>query len=301
MEGITALMYADDLTVIVDDITPRLASPLLQRACDVISSWAKGNCMQLNAEKSESILFTLSSHTAEDAYNPKLRIAGKPLRHTRMGQELTTKMLGLRLDHRLNLNNHMLELGSKTAIRVSQLGSLASVQNGAQPQTLLALHRGYVESKLLQGGALYSLPQKSRDEHNDRTALERLASVQRRSLKATAGLLPSTDDESTYLETRSLPIQELAQLRAAYLAEKYMCTRPWWSTRPPPSTPNARSHGLVPQTRNMLECIHSVSWNACMRSCASDQLKCPRLGRLPYTPWSTSRRFDITFAYLFTQ
>eukprot|EP00760_Papus_ankaliazontas_P037767 PhM_4_TR8745/c0_g1_i2/m.41232 len=71
-----------------------------------------------------------------------------------------------------------------------------------------------------------------------------------------------------------------------------MTTRPWWFTRPPPSTPNPRSHGLVPQTRNMLECIHSVSWSARM---PPDQLRCPRLGRLPYAPWSTSRRFDITF------
>eukprot|EP00760_Papus_ankaliazontas_P019301 PhM_4_TR18005/c3_g1_i1/m.89045 len=186
----------------------------------------------------------------------------------------------------------MQELSKSSAIRISQLGSLASVQHGALPQTLLALHRGYVESKLLQGAALYALPQKSRDEDTNRVALDTLASAQRRSLKAAAGLLPSTDDESTYLETRSLPLQELARLRAAYLAEKYQRTRPWWYVRPPPQTPNARSHSLVPQPRSMLERIHIVSWSARM---PPDLLRCPRLIRLPFAPWSTSRSHAISF------
>eukprot|EP00760_Papus_ankaliazontas_P008699 PhM_4_TR13914/c1_g4_i3/m.39986 len=64
-------------------------------------------------------------------------------------------------------------------------------------------------------------PQKARDDSNgNRTAIEALCVTQRRSLRATTGLLQSTDPESVYLETRSLPISELAKLRSAYLAQK---------------------------------------------------------------------------------
>eukprot|EP00760_Papus_ankaliazontas_P008694 PhM_4_TR13914/c1_g4_i1/m.40008 len=67
------------------------------------------------------------------------------------------------------------------------------MKNGPQPASMLAFHRGYVESKLLQGAAI---PQTARDDCNgNRIAIEALCVTQRRSLRATTGLLQSTDPE----------------------------------------------------------------------------------------------------------
>eukprot|EP00760_Papus_ankaliazontas_P037367 PhM_4_TR8461/c0_g1_i1/m.79128 len=287
-------MYADDLSILASDQTPEAAANRLRRACCVLESWTRKHSMSINTDKSETVLFTLSTHTAEDASNPSIKLAGRTLRHTKMGEDMVSQLLGMRLDHRLNLNVHMAVIKKSAVVRVGQLASVASIRNGPQPASMLAFHRGYVESKLLQGAAVYALPQKARDDPHDdnRTALEALCVTQRRSLRATTGLLQSTDPESVYLETRSLPISELAKLRSAYLAEKYKRTQPAWFVRPPPEPPPSTSHNLVPQTRCALENIHAAFWTARL---PPDQLRSVRRTRPAHAPWVTATKHAIHF------
>eukprot|EP00760_Papus_ankaliazontas_P037372 PhM_4_TR8461/c0_g1_i5/m.79146 len=289
-------MYADDLSILASDQTPEAAANRLRRACCVLESWTRKHSMSINTDKSETVLFTLSTHTAEDASNPSIKLAGRTLRHTKMGEDMVSQLLGMRLDHRLNLNVHMAVIKKSAVVRVGQLASVASIRNGPQPASMLAFHRGYVESKLLQGAAIYGHPQKARDDSHDddRTAIEALCATQRRSLRAATGLLQSTDPESVYLEARSLPVSELAKLRSAYLAEKYKRTQPAWFVRPPPEPPPQSSahHSTVPQTRSMLESIHAAFWTA---RCPPDQSRPARRTRPVFALWHTVAVHDVVF------
>eukprot|EP00760_Papus_ankaliazontas_P018311 PhM_4_TR17458/c3_g2_i5/m.36721 len=97
IEGITALMYADDLSILASDQTPEAAANRLRRACCVLESWTRKHDMSINADKSETVLFTLSTHTAEDVHNPSIKLAGRTLRHTKMGENMVSQPLGMRL------------------------------------------------------------------------------------------------------------------------------------------------------------------------------------------------------------
>eukprot|EP00760_Papus_ankaliazontas_P008697 PhM_4_TR13914/c1_g4_i3/m.39983 len=148
-------MYADDLSILASDQTPEAAANRLRRACCVLESWARKHDMSINADKSETVSFTLSTHTAEDASNPSIKLAGRTLRHTKMGEDMVSQLLGMRLITASILMCTVAEIKKSAVVRVGQLASVALMKNGPQPASMLAFHRGYVESKLLQGAAIH--------------------------------------------------------------------------------------------------------------------------------------------------
>eukprot|EP00760_Papus_ankaliazontas_P013827 PhM_4_TR15905/c1_g1_i6/m.32470 len=121
------------------------------------------------------MLFTMSSHTPEDKEPPRIRLLRSVLKHTCMGTDMRTALLGVHLDHRLNFNRHM-------GANRSQLGSVLPHDADVPLSTAISLHKGYVESKLLVGASLFSVPQKQHDDRSYNAALHRIDVAQRRSL-----------------------------------------------------------------------------------------------------------------------
>ncbi|PWV15908.1 hypothetical protein C3747_26g47 [Trypanosoma cruzi] len=83
----SALMYADDLTVVASGAGTHACAAAMPPALSLITAWAAEHNHKINVDKSEAALFHISSHTRSDDEmvnlhlgNGKLRIQSRPVR-----------------------------------------------------------------------------------------------------------------------------------------------------------------------------------------------------------------------------
>ncbi len=146
--------------------------------------------------------------------------------------------------------------------------------------TLKTLAKGYVESKLLHGSALYG--------HNTEAsnAMKGLNQVQRAALRVATGVLMITPECDQHLEANNLPIDVQAKIRALLLAEKEARIPPPEHIDPeppPPGYPGTISTPPAQQRAKMLEQI--------IPGIEREQ----RLLRSQIDPWDTSHADQVTF------
>ena len=224
--GFVALMYADDLTILLEGQTQEEMRPKAQQAIDIVTSWAKSVSMKINAEKCEGIVMTLSSHTKEDKADIPLKIEGKKMNMCRMGEKQVVKLLGMTLDNRFNTNEHMHRTAKSCQLRVAQLTSIAGATFGPNTKDQRTIARGYVESKLLYGASVYGVPKSKEDRAEIRASVNDLRIRHCAALRTATGVLASTDVESQMLEANCLPFEQLMMLKTIYAHEKHLSTRP---------------------------------------------------------------------------
>eukprot|EP00760_Papus_ankaliazontas_P014452 PhM_4_TR16085/c1_g1_i2/m.38491 len=179
---------------------------------------------------------------------------------------------------------------ASTLSRISQLGSIAPHDAELPTATLLNLHKGFIESKLLVSAPQYCLPQKAHDDRAYNAALHRLDITQRRSLSIVAGLLPGTQIDAVHLETRTPPLSVTAALRGALATEALLRNPPHWFNRPLPPPPPG-NHAPTLQPRVELRRLHSQIWGE------PSHTSLTRTSRPTETfrPWSTSFVDSVTF------
>eukprot|EP00758_Cryptobia_borreli_P011938 Tbor_TRINITY_DN5705_c1_g1::TRINITY_DN5705_c1_g1_i1::g.20595::m.20595 len=102
--GVSAYLFADDLTVLIKCLNNEKGMTIAQRALNIISNWASENKMKVSAPKSEVITFTLSSHTDSGKTKLVLKIDGETIKEAVMGSEATVKILGIPMGMRFDVD-----------------------------------------------------------------------------------------------------------------------------------------------------------------------------------------------------
>ncbi|EKF29371.1 hypothetical protein MOQ_006849 [Trypanosoma cruzi marinkellei] len=156
--GVTADMYADDLSIIVKGQSREDATPTANMVLEKLHAWSRKNGLAINPSKCEAAWFTLSTHTESD-YDREgkwpLEVAGCKIPVTTMGASRTTKLLGMELDPRLTLNVVATKPCVATSRRISQpLRCIAHKEAGPSPHDLRTFVIGYGASKLRYGSEL---------------------------------------------------------------------------------------------------------------------------------------------------
>ncbi|EKF29666.1 hypothetical protein MOQ_006536 [Trypanosoma cruzi marinkellei] len=155
--GVTADMYADDLSIIVKGRSREDAIPTANMVLEKLHAWSRENGLAINPSKCEAAWFTLSTHTESD-YDREgkwpLEVAGCKIPVMTMGASRTTKLLGMDLDPRLTLNVAVTKRRVATSQRISQPRCIAHKGAGPSPHDLRAFVIGYGASKLRYGSEL---------------------------------------------------------------------------------------------------------------------------------------------------
>ncbi|RNC33812.1 L1Tc protein, partial [Trypanosoma cruzi] len=149
--GVTADMYADDLSIIVKGQSREDAIPTANMVLEKLHAWSQENGLAINPSKCEAAWFTFSTHTESD-YDREgkwpLVVAGCQIPVMTMGASRTTKLLGMDLDPRLTLNVAASKQCAATSQRISQLRCIAHKEAGPSPHDLRTFVIGYGASKL---------------------------------------------------------------------------------------------------------------------------------------------------------
>ncbi|PWV09416.1 hypothetical protein C3747_79g271 [Trypanosoma cruzi] len=142
----SALMHADDLTLVASGADIHACAAAMQPALSLITKWAAEHSPKINVGKSESALFYISLHTRseEDMVdllpgNGNLRIQSRPVR-----------LLDTTVEQLLNFRTHASNAAKQTMLRRYQLKLVA--QAGASHHTMRYFSIGYVHSVPLYCG-----------------------------------------------------------------------------------------------------------------------------------------------------
>ena len=100
-------MYADDTAVYYTSKSVSEITHCLQEDLDCISYWLSANKLTLNAKKTKTMLFHTQYYTSASVLNLSVR-------NEALEQVFCFKYLGIWLDPRLNFNNHIDKLCSKS-------------------------------------------------------------------------------------------------------------------------------------------------------------------------------------------
>ena len=102
-------LYADDTSIYISGSDLQVAHNLLEKDTDNIIQWFEANCLKLNIEKSQFIIFGTRNMTKEAPQTP-LR-----LRDSAIQRQSSVEYLGIVLDENLNFNEHVNKVNTKLA------------------------------------------------------------------------------------------------------------------------------------------------------------------------------------------
>ena len=199
-------MFADDLVVLTSGKDVANLQHRLQRDLDKIEAYAKKWRLIVNTEKTVHSIFTNGRNALK--HDVVLNICGK-----RLNWDKTPTYLGVRLDQKLQMHNHIRELRAKTSAQLSLVKKLASTNWGADARTLRALYLSKVRSAID-----YSLPIQA---FASRTALEDLDRVQNQALRLVCGALRTTPNAAVEILSNVEPLKVRREKAILTTVERY--------------------------------------------------------------------------------
>ena len=162
-------IYADDTAIIATSRSPELLSQLLQEQTSKITNYYREWGLSVNSEKTEAVTFT-NRHTP----TPTIRIFGNEITWK---SEL--KYLGVILDSKFTLRNHIKHIRHKAIIRLKLLTPLLKHKD-LTPETKLTIYKSYIRPIMTYASPVWLGAAKS-----NKLALE---TVQRRAVRMCAGV-----------------------------------------------------------------------------------------------------------------
>ncbi|RNC53132.1 L1Tc protein [Trypanosoma cruzi] len=207
--GVTADMYADDLSIIVKGQSREDAIPTANMVLKKLHAWSQENGLAINPSKCEAACFTLSTHTESDydregKWPPE--VAGCKIPVMTMGAAQTTKLLGMDPDPRLTANVAATKQCAATSQRISQLRRIAHKEAGPSPHDLRTFVIGYGAPKLRYGSELIWAVAADSAKNEMQETYSTLARI-------VSGVPSTVDPESALLEANMPPLHVLC-LRA---------------------------------------------------------------------------------------
>ncbi|EPY41478.1 hypothetical protein AGDE_02446 [Angomonas deanei] len=201
--------------------------------------------MEINPQKCEALWFTVSTHTDDDQSEQHLTVSGHSIPIVTLGASKPPKLLGVRLDSRMNFGPAVSSIVSQSATRLAQLKCIASRLAGPRPHEQRQFVMGYGVSQLMYGSDLIWAT-------TFETAKVRLDKAYNSLVRNVCCLPPTTDADSALLEANMLPSYILMICYRAALFEKLYAQFDW-SRRPPLL--------FTPTKNQTLKLISSCEWS----------------------------------------
>ncbi|PWV10783.1 putative Endonuclease-reverse transcriptase/Reverse transcriptase (RNA-dependent DNA polymerase) [Trypanosoma cruzi] len=246
--GVTADMYADDLSIIVKGQSREDAIPTANMVLEKMHAWSQESSLAINPSKCEAAWLTLSTHTESD-YDREgkwpLVVAGCQIPVMTMGASRTTKLLGMDLDPRLTLNVAATKQCAATSQRISQLRCIAHKEAGPSPHDLRTFVIGYGASKLRYGSELIWAVATDSAKNEMQKTYATLARI-------VSGVPSTADPESALLEANMPPLHVLCLRARLSVFENTRACQTDWMRRPPPEPPPRAGFRIPPLSRDEL-------------------------------------------------
>ena len=190
--------FADDLGLWVCHKNAGVVERRLGRALADLERWCSKWRIKLNAAKTQLIVFTKRHHVPD----PKLTLFGVDL--TRSTE---VNFLGILLDHRLTLAQHVKATASKAMKRVNLLRRLRGTSWGASSSTLLKVYKAYVRP-IMEYGAIIT-------NHVSDNVMKSLQVVQNKALRIALHVPYRTRTADMHLSAEMETVRE----RLSYLSD----------------------------------------------------------------------------------
>ncbi|EKF29751.1 hypothetical protein MOQ_006447 [Trypanosoma cruzi marinkellei] len=206
----SALMYADDPTLVALGAGSRACAAAIQPALSLITKWAAGHNPKINFEKRAAAVFRISSHKRSDEDMVDLHLGSGNLRI----QSRPVRLLDNTIDRLLTFGAHAAVASKQATLSRYQLRLVA--QAGASHHAMRTFLIGYVHGVTLYNGeAIFPCLAP--------TFLRNMEVRYRNRCKTSLGLSASTEDTSVCLEANLLPLRKILWLRALTQYERYLC------------------------------------------------------------------------------
>ena len=200
-------LYADDLLIWRKGKDMRQLNRAINADLTTISAYCQLWKMEINTDKTVFGLFSLNNKVTADQV--KLRINGQNLKH-----EEYPKYLGVELDRKLTLKEHLKELTKRASSRLNLLKHLSSLNWGADKSTLRQLYVGYVRSVID-----YSLPLQS---IASQSSLSQVDKIQNQALRFISGAMRTTPTNACEIHTNTEPLDLRRQRSTVETFERYL-------------------------------------------------------------------------------
>ena len=199
-------LYADDLAMWTTSKFSCLNRRRINQSLDLLGNYCDEWKLTVNTTKTVYTVFTLSPTVAKE--KPSIMIQGKQL-----NKEENPTYLGIKLDPRMTLNEHMKNVRTKANNRLKLVKRLASTSWGADKNTLRQLYLGYVRSSMDYSLALQSISSQSTQQSVD--------TIQNQALRFISGGLKSTPTAACEIHTNIEPMQIRREAAVIETIEKY--------------------------------------------------------------------------------
>ena len=142
-------LFADDSAIWCTDKDPEHSIPRLQEALNAIDHWSRVNGCIFSAPKSATVVFTKNPRFRQPS--TALRLSGNDIPF-----RLSFKFLGVILDRRLTMKNHIDYIKTKCHKRINLFRCISGTHFGADRRTLLHLYKAIVLPIIEYGSIVYS-------------------------------------------------------------------------------------------------------------------------------------------------
>ena len=178
----------------------------VNQSLDCLGKYFEEWKLQINTSETVYTVFTLSPTAAKE--NHKIMILGKQLE-----KEENPTYLGIKLDPRLTLNEHMRNVRAKANNRLKLVKRLASTAWGADKKTLRQLYLGYVRSSME-----YSLTLQTISSQTNQHSIDK---VQNHALRFIAGGMKSTPTAVCEVHNNVEPLRLRREAAVVETLERY--------------------------------------------------------------------------------
>ena len=184
-------LYADDLAMWNTSKWTLYNRRKLNQSLEILGTYCREWKLQVNATKTVYTIFSTSPKVSKE--EPTLFIDGNVLK-----KEENPTYLGVKLDARLTLSEHMKDVKKKAENRLKIVKKLASTTWGADKNTLRQLYIGYVRSSMDYSLSLQTISSESTQETVDK--------VQNQALRFISGAMKSTATATCEVHTNVAPM-----------------------------------------------------------------------------------------------
>jgi len=199
-------LYADDLAMWTTSkytiLNRRKVNQSLQCLGDFCDEWK----LKINTTKTVYAIFSLSPSVTKEYHN--IMIQG-----VKLEKEENPTYLGIKLDPKLTLHDHMKNVKAKASNRLKLVKRLASTSRGADKSTLRQLYLGYVRSNMEYSLALQTISSNSNIKSVD--------NIQSHALRFISGGMKSSSTAACEIHTNIEPMQNRREAAVVEAIERY--------------------------------------------------------------------------------
>ena len=183
-------MFADDLVIWTTDKYPIIVKAKLKRNLLTLQTYCRLWKLKINNKKTVYSIFTLSHKMARKTL--ELKIDGEKLE-----KEDNPVYLGVKLDCRMTLTEHLENTKRKAVKRLNIIKCLATTNWGAKKQILRQLYMGYVRAVMDYNLPLQTIASKG--------AVLSLDKVQNQALRLICGAIRTTPTAACEIDANIKP------------------------------------------------------------------------------------------------